>query len=256
VINQIAKEHTIEVASRLPSRIERGYSNIAWLFVLLALLTFVGFYKKYFALAPTFPGLLNIHHFHAIALSAWLALLIVQPILIARGKLASHRLLGKLSYVLAPVMFISMLMAYHHQYLRFQTAGESESFVLGFVFAPATDAIPFLIYYGLALWHRSNTPRHMRYIIATAIIIAGPGLARIFMTWMGLDVFAAIQIQVMIQLLFFLSLIIYDRRLKKRFRINPYVIAFGIWLVPNILIIFFPQTVLWQNFARWLVTLI
>ncbi len=54
---------------------------------------------------------------------------------------------------------------------------------------------------------------------------------------------------VLITLITFISLIIYDRVKKKNFRINPYIIAFVIWLIPNILIIFFPSTPLWQSFA-------
>jgi hypothetical protein len=94
----------------------------------------------------------------------------------------------------------------------------------------------------------------MRYMIATGIVIGGPGLGRIFMTWLSLDVFAAIQIQFLIQLLTFIGLIIYDRTKKKGFPLNPYTIAFLIWLIPNILIMFFPQTSIWQTFAKWLVT--
>ena len=65
----------------------------------------------------------------------------------------------------------------------------------------------------------------MRYMIATGIIIGGPGLGRIFMSWMGLNVFEAIQIQFVLQLITFISLIVYDRVKKKTFRINPYTIA-------------------------------
>jgi FtsH-binding integral membrane protein len=124
------------------------------------------------------------------------------------------------------------------------------------LFAPTTDAIPFLIYYILAIFNKRDTPKHMRYMIATGIVIGGPGLGRIFMTWMGMDIFAAIGLITLITLLVFVGLIIYDRIKKKQFRINPYTIAFIIWLIPNILIIFFPNTTLWQNFAKWLVTTI
>lgn len=60
----------------------------------------------------------------------------------------------------------------------------------------------------------------------------------------------------LITLISFISLIIYDRFKKKNFRINPYTIAFIIWLIPNILITFLPTTPLWQHFAKWLVTIL
>lgn len=232
---------------------EKGYKNIVYFFSAIILITFIGFYKKYFALAPDFPGLKQIHHFHAIMLTTWLAILIIQPILIINNRISVHKVVGRFSYFLVPVAFVSMVLAYHNQYHRFISEGQTEHFVLSFVFAPLTDAVPFVILYLMAVLNKKNTPAHMRYMIATGIIIGGPGLGRIFMTWLGLSVFEAIQIQFIIQLLTFLSLIGYDRLRKKSFPINPYTIAFIIWLIPNVLIMFFPATSLWQGFAKWLV---
>lgn len=188
-------------------------------------------------------------------LTTWLGLLIIQPILIANNKIAIHKILGKISYLFVPVAFASMILAYHNQYLRFINEGQSESFVLAFVFAPATDAIPFVILYLLAVLNKNETPKHMRYMITTGIVLGGPGLARIFITWLNMDFFMAIQTQFLIQLISFISLIIYDRVQKKPFRINPYTIAFIIWIIPNILIMFFPATPVWQSFAKWFVTI-
>ncbi len=235
---------------------EKGYKNLVFFFGVIALITFVGFYKKYFSLAPDFPGLKNIHHFHAVLLITWLGLLIVQPILIARNSLSIHKTLGKISYLLAPIAFISMLLAYHNQYLRFISEGQTEKFVLSFVFSPATDAIPFLILYTLAIINKGETPKHMRYMIATGVIIGGPGLGRIFMSWFDMDIFIAIQLVVLFTFITFISLIVYDRMKKKKFPVNPYTISFIIWLIPNILIMFFPETQFWQGFAKWLVTTI
>ncbi|QQS28849.1 MAG: hypothetical protein IPM47_18715 [Sphingobacteriales bacterium] len=235
---------------------EKGYKNLVYFFGTIALITFIGFYKKYFSLAPDFPGLKNIHHFHAILLTSWLLLLIVQPILIAKRKVNIHKTLGKASYLLAPIAFVSMLLAYHNQYLRFISEGQTEKFALSFIFSPMTDAIPFIILYILAVLNKRETPIHMRYMIATGVIIGGPGLGRIFMTWLNMDIFMAIQLVVLITLITFVSLILYDRFKKKSFRINPFTIAFVIWLIPNILIIFFPETTLWQSFAKWMVTTI
>ena len=233
---------------------EKGYKNLVYLFGVIAVITFIGFYKKYFSLAPDFPGLKSIHHFHAIILTTWLGLLIIQPILIVKNKLTMHRTLGKFSYLLAPVAFVSMLLAYHNQYLRFISEGQTEEFVLSFVFSPMTDAIPFIILQVLAILNKRETPKHMRYMITTGIIIGGPGLGRIFMTWMNMEIFMAIQMVVLLTLITFTSLIIYDRVKKKTFRINPYTAAFIIWLIANILIAFFPATPIWQSFAKWLVT--
>lgn len=47
---------------------EKGYKNIGVFFAAIALITFIGFYKRYFAPASDFPGLKSIHHYHALAL--------------------------------------------------------------------------------------------------------------------------------------------------------------------------------------------
>ena len=235
---------------------EIGYTRLVYFFGAIALITFLGFYKKYFSLMPDFPGLKQIHHFHALALTTWLTMLIVQPILITRQKMTAHRLIGKLSYLLVPFIFLSMILVYHNQYLRMVAEGKPEPETLAFVFSPATDAIPFLIFYLLAIRNKRDTPRHMRYRISTGLVIGGPGLGRIFITWMDMGLFAAIGLITLITLLVFIGLLLYDKAKKKQFNWNPYTLAFIIWLVPNILIIFFPNTSLWQSFARWIVNLV
>ena len=85
---------------------EIGNTRLVYFFGAIALITFLGFYKKYFSLMPDFPGLKQIHHFHALALTTWLTMLIVQPILITRQKMTAHRLIGKLSYLLVPFIFL------------------------------------------------------------------------------------------------------------------------------------------------------
>jgi hypothetical protein len=195
----------------------------------------------------------NIHHFHVLMLCSWLTLLVVQPILITRKKLAMHRTLGKVSYWIAPFVFLSMLLVYRNQYLKMVDSGVPQSESLSFVFSPATDAMPFIIFYLLAMFSTRDTRKHMRYIIATGLMIAGPGFGRIFLTWFGMDIFTVIQLVTFMTLIVFISLLIYDKVKNPHFQINPYWVAFLIWLVPNILIIFFPATPLWQSFALWLV---
>lgn len=233
---------------------EKGYKKVVFFFAIILMIALPGFYKSYFALFPEFAGLKNIHHFHATVLLAYLIMLVVQPILISRKKFAAHRFIGKVSYLLVPLIFVSLVLVYHNQYLRMVLDGKPESDTLAFVFAPTTDAIPFLIFYLIAVFNTKQTPIHMRFIIASAIVAAGPGFGRIFIYWFGVDVFAAIQIVTLVSLLTFVALIFYDKRKKLSFRINPYTIAFIIWLIPNILIIFFPNTTIWQGIAKWLVT--
>lgn len=241
----------------MPLRVmEAGYKYISYFFGLVAAVTYLGFYEKYFGLIPDFPGVGHIHHLHAISLSIWLTILIIQPVLIIRKYTRIHRLIGKFSYVLVPFMLLTMILVYHHQYLRLLSSNSPESESLAFVFSPMTDAIPFLIFYVLGIAHRRDTAKHMRYMISTGIVIGGPGLGRVFMHFMDMDIFTAIAFMSLITLIVFVALIIYDRIKGKKFTINPFTIALIIWLVPNTLITFFPSTDLWQSIAKWMVTTI
>lgn len=66
---------------------------------------------------PTYLSRLGISsgytHLHAVLATAWLSLLIAQPLLVRRRKLDRHRALGRLSYALAPAVVVSVLLLAH-----------------------------------------------------------------------------------------------------------------------------------------------
>jgi len=86
--------------------------------VLLIVLAHVGFYKTYIRHFPGFEDNVRhdgrqIHftwvmHFHGMMMIGWLLMLLVQPIFILKGKVKLHRIVGRLSYVLAPLVLITM----------------------------------------------------------------------------------------------------------------------------------------------------
>ncbi len=81
--------------------------NIVWFFSLLLLTSFLGFYPTYLVKAPTFEGFKTAHHFHGLMALLWILLLIVQPLLIRLKKNALHKQVGKLSYVIMPLLMRS-----------------------------------------------------------------------------------------------------------------------------------------------------
>src|ERR1700712_3913685 len=87
------------------------FDKSGYYFIGLVAIVFLGFWPSYFS--RFFNGTNNYSfyfHFHAIMMSLWVAILITQPILIRKKKLAVHRLIGKLSYVIMPVLLISVLL--------------------------------------------------------------------------------------------------------------------------------------------------
>ncbi|AJA07824.1 hypothetical protein SKP52_04485 [Sphingopyxis fribergensis] len=116
-------------------------------------------------------------HLHGVAMLAWLALLIVQPTLVARDNLALHRKLGWAGGALA--IFITCLGIF---------TGVA-SLVLGRFppfFAPsyflALITVESLVF-GLMVWaavrRRHTTAWHRRLMIGATIVILEPALGRV-----------------------------------------------------------------------------
>ena len=84
--------------------------NIVFLFIGIWLCAIIGFHKTYTIHFPQFKGFRWEHHFHGAMLMSWFLLLIIQPILIRFDKNNIHRSLGKISYVLVPLVCYSLFL--------------------------------------------------------------------------------------------------------------------------------------------------
>src|SRR5258707_13705325 len=85
--------------------------------VILAFVTW-GFYKTYIIFFPSFTGFNNVQHFHGAMMMTWMIILITQPLLIRSGKVTIHRAIGKLSYVIAPLLVVSIFLVSRMVYQR------------------------------------------------------------------------------------------------------------------------------------------
>ena len=154
------------------------YYNAGYFFLILAVFVFAGFYKPYFSLMPQFKKSTTfIVHFHAVVLSTWVILLIVQPLLIRYKKLRIHRLLGKFTYVLVPLIVCSWV----GMVLRgiAEIPGKATWLdVFQAIYLPAMDGTLFLIFYISAVIRKKNIQLHSLYMIATGLIFINPSLAR------------------------------------------------------------------------------
>ncbi|HEY9049619.1 MAG TPA: hypothetical protein VIN08_27165 [Ohtaekwangia sp.] len=233
---------------------ETSNRNISFFFIAVAIVIFIGFFKTYFGLFPFFSGVDAFHHFHAIVLITWLVLLIVQPILIQQKKFRLHRWLGKFSYFLVPFIVASMLMAYRVQYFRLDKLGISKVENLGLLFTPFTDIFPFVTFYILAIVNVRNTPAHVRYIVATALIVVGAGIVRTLTLLVKFDdILTYFLTSIIITALLFMLFILLDLIKGKAVLKNPMTLAFLVFLIPNALFFVIPQTAWWQTIAAGIV---
>ena len=100
---------------------ERAYRNIGYFLLALPLIFVAGFWIPYLSEIPRFdPSITVPVHLHALLLFAWVVLLVVQPLAIRRGAFNLHRVLGRISYVLMPLIVasaVAMLYKEYHEHL-------------------------------------------------------------------------------------------------------------------------------------------
>ena len=168
------------------------YYNLGYWFILLIVLAFAGFYTSY--LSVIFRPTLPVIHIHFTLMAIWMVMLVAQPFLIKYKKLAIHRLLGKVSYVLVPLVllsaFLMMRMGYYRDLGFFQQQAASGvnnltndqilHKVRGFAALPFVWFFWFIIFYSMAIINRRKSAVHARYMLATGLSLFGPIIDRIF----------------------------------------------------------------------------
>jgi len=193
--------------------------------LLLVPMIFLGFYKTYFNQFPDFNSKITwAHHLHAAIASVWIMMLILQPFLIRNRKFTIHKMIGRLSYIVFPLLILSFL----PMILRKISTAPAVN-----IFVPIGDCIILILMYSLAIYHRKKMSYHMRYMIGTAIVFIGPTFGRIGALLLGLSERFTQNIQYTIIYLILLGLIGIDKKHQKDFR--PYLLMLIIWVVHQII---------------------
>lgn len=153
-------------------------SAVFWFIGLLAIVV-AGFWKTYFAVL--FQGLDKTHHFHGIVMLLWVLLLINQAWLVRSRRFDIHRITGKISYALAPLVVISGIVVTLFNPGRLAAPAASQSGVPFGLFL----SLLFGVLYGLAIYYRKRPNLHARYMITTALVFLVPGLGRMLNNLQG-----------------------------------------------------------------------
>lgn len=157
--------------------------------VLLIVLANVGFYKTYIRHFPGFEDYVRpdgrqfhftwVMHFHGMMMIGWLLMLLVQPILILKGKVKLHRFVGKLSYVLAPLVLLTMYLVTRGSLDRAVAPEEQAAVVARRMALDVPLIIFFVILYMLAIAYKHRTALHSRFMVSTAFMLISPPLGRV-----------------------------------------------------------------------------
>lgn len=213
------------------------YKNVGYFFLILFAFVIAGFFKTYYGLFPHFDNqTTTLVHFHAAVLILWVLLLIIQPLLIRYKKFAIHRVIGKFTYILVPLIiasFIGMMNKQYHEEIILQIPRDriikdlSLSGALLFLFAS---------FYILAIVNKRKVAFHMRYMIATGLVLFNPAITRITLFW---SIFFSHVFAFIFTDLLLLTLIFFDRRNNRKFK--PYVVALTLFLMYHIaFVLFYP----------------
>jgi len=200
---------------------EKKYRYLGYFMMLLIPLVFLGFYFTYFKSIPSFPENIDIYdHLHAALASAWILLLIVQPLLASRRKYEWHRKLGRFSYILFPLLILSFI----PNEIQMVREGRTKE-----LFYPGGDQVVLISLYVLAILNKKHTPAHMRYMIGAALVFLGPTFGRIGYFWLSLSQVGTQVVQYGIIFTILVALQWYDGApLKKS---APYRVAMALFLL-------------------------
>ena len=224
---------------------EKGYKNISFLFIAILAIIVLGFYKTYFGLFPKFDKVTTIQHIHGLLFTTWFLLLIIQPLLIRYKKYKWHRILGRCTYVLVPLLIISIHFIAQEAYLNAVAAHVPQKKILVILYFPTYQILDFALLYLLAIANVKNTPSHMRYMITTSLAIVGAGMRRVFLHWFGMSGPDVVLYAFLLTDSILIGLIFFDR--IKGSTNKAYLISLGILAVSQLGFYFIPNTAWWQS---------
>lgn len=145
------------------------YRHSVWVFSVFTVLALVAFWRNY--LANPFGPHPTLIHIHAVVMLLWCAMLIAQATLIRFKTYRLHKILGKFSYVLVPLILISGILVAQESVsgMSVDSARRAANSALMF-----HSLIAFAMIYGLAMWNRKNPLTHARYMVGTLYPILTP----------------------------------------------------------------------------------
>lgn len=219
---------------------------------LLLLLVHIGFYKTYISHFPGFvdyvtPGGRKFHfgwikHFHGMMMMGWTLMLLLQPILILKGKIKWHHRMGRLSYILAPLVLLSLwLITEERFYGNLEQQGNTAA--VAHLSLNFPNIIFFALLYSLAIYYRKRSSLHIPFMLGTAILLIGPGLARILIIYFGVGFDNSVTISKLVMVAIPAVIAIADSIRKKR--ISPFTLVLAIMIV-NALLWMARNTPFWQ----------
>jgi uncharacterized membrane protein YozB (DUF420 family) len=185
------------------------YRRPHWPLILLLPITLLAFWPGYLTRLEDSPWQV---HFHGATGFAWFLLLIGQSVLASRREFALHRKLGKVTYVLAPLVLLGGFMVLYTMGVRINQEDVSpffQTFGYRLAFIDLLGNIHFALAVALALVYKRNVALHSRLMLSSVI----PLLYAVFSRFYDFDSFWTISdMSFLTAEAIVLALIVYDHR--------------------------------------------
>jgi len=236
---------TAPVAARRSSR-HLDFTRSGPYFAAFLALALLAFWPTYLSIGPASSSFYT--HLHAITATAWMVMLIVQPLAIRARRLQWHRLLGRVSYVLGPLVLGSMVLLAHNR-IRL-AASEAYAIQTYVLYLQVSLAVVFALSYALAIATRRRMAFHARFMVGTGLTLIDPVVIRLMFwadptptwnyQWFTFGLTDAVLV----------TLIWLERDARAGRRVFPaMLIVFVLAQLPALLL--WTDGPAWQAFARW-----
>jgi uncharacterized membrane protein len=154
---------------------ESIFRNSVFFLVLIPVFAVWGFWVTYFTRPPETYYFWE--HIHGVAMFGWCIVLVSQSFLIRIKRRSLHRMLGQISWVLAPLVVVSTFFLANFK-LNFRQLNDEGLYVFGLqVFIVSL----FAWFWLMAMVHRKRPDVHARWMICTAFTMLDPIFARVIL---------------------------------------------------------------------------
>lgn len=255
------KPNRAEAAVRRPTAatvppVPQVYRYGLQLFAVFTVAMLLAFWPSYYSRLSSQD---SIHpHTHGLTMTLWVALLVGQAWLIARGERSTHRKVGLLSYVAVPALVVAAINFLHYRVAEVPDLNDSALFFVTLVLG---SLVSFLVLFGLAMWNRKQPTLHGRFMIATLFPLFTPVTDRLIGRYMPSLIvpIPVISGSPVVQTTGFLmadaillALSVWDWNTNKR---QVFPIALGVLLAYHVAVLTFHRFGFWQAFCAWFVSL-
>ena len=253
-----AMTYSVAEGSIMPDVLQRvsrpDFANTWIWFALLIPAVLLAFTSSYLVDGLTFSGksVTPLIHIHTALMMMWVLMLIAQAWFIRTRRFAMHRIVGRSSFLVAPLIVVMGLIGAHETLNRAPDGislvdAQIEVYTWG-------QLLGFGLAWALAIQYRRRTALHVRFIISTVFAFGSAIVFRIIMNWFAwvpgmdsLDGLAAANGAVL--LLGLLALIAIDWR--HGLKCSPYWVMTIVIAVMHLGYFTFAKTDGWMAFVQW-----